>query len=76
MFNKILIFAHCRMGLLTDYHFKVKNTRNIFAVGDCPTIKDDQFTHRVNEVFGSYFQQQGINLSKDQIEGAFFCRCS
>ena len=76
MFKEILIFTHCRMGLLTDYHFKVKNTRNIFAVGDCSTIKDDQFTHRVNEVFGSYFQQQGINLSKDQIEGAFFCRCS
>ena len=34
-------------------------------------IKDDQFTQSVNKVFGSSFQQEGIKLSKDQIEGAF-----
>jgi len=53
-----------RMALITDQHFKVKNSSNIFAVGDCATIQNVQF----NKVIEDLFSYQVGELTLEQTE--------
>ena len=55
------------MGLITDDHLRVKNTSNIFALGDCATIQYTKMSDHVETLYND----AGIatDMTLEQFEG-------
>ncbi|XP_047135018.1 uncharacterized protein LOC100215618 isoform X1 [Hydra vulgaris] len=52
-----------KMGLLTDGHLKVKNTSNVFALGDCAVVQYTKISDYVEMLYDTEIKN-GKNLSQ------------
>lgn len=57
-----------RMGLITDTFLKVKNTENVFAVGDCATIQYEKLVNYIDDLFNEIDVKKTGELDFDQFE--------
>lgn len=74
--NRILqaLYLHniwFRMALITDPFMKVKNTANVFAVGDCCTVQNEKLADFFSGLLGELGITQTGNLNHQQFAG--FC---
>lgn len=72
-----LQFPKCKMShLLTDEYLCVLGTKNIFSIGDCATIKDQELpeTAQVAQQQGTYLANALNRKAKDQIVSPFSYR--
>lgn len=73
-FTQQLVFAKDRSGrLMTDTHFRVIGTDNIFAIGDCATIEGQNLpaTAQVAQQQGKYLAIQFNEMQKGREVGPF-----
>lgn len=59
------------MGLITDTFLKVKNTENVFAVGDCATIQYEKLVNYIDDLFNEIDVKKTGELDFDQFEGMY-----
>ena len=59
------------MALITDPFMKVKNTPNIFAVGDCCTVQNEKLVDFLSSSLDELGVATGGNLNRQQFRG--FC---
>ena len=59
------------MALITDPFMKVKNTANVFAIGDCCTVQNEKLADFFSGLLGELGVTQTGKLSHQQFTG--FC---
>ena len=59
------------MALITDPFMKVKNTENIFAVGDCCTVQNEKLMDFLNGLLAENNVTENGNLNREQFTGKF-----
>lgn len=57
-----------RFGLITDHFLKVKNTKNIFSLGDCSTVQFKKFPEYINMLLDEAGIQTGVEITQGQFE--------
>jgi len=58
------------MALITDPFMKVKNTENVFAVGDCCTIQNEKLVDFLNNVLGEMgVDSNSGSMNREQFTG-------
>ena len=62
-------FVVCRFGLITDQFMRVKNSSNIFSLGDCSTVQFKKFSEYVERLLDDAGIEQHQELSKEQFAG-------
>ena len=62
------------MALITDPFMRVKNTANVFAVGDCCTVQNEKLTDFFSGLLAELGVTQTGNLNRQQFAGfCLFC---